>query len=163
MRPFIRWLSASEKSSNFLPEIKDVVFCLLIIKSIKKLKSARFWPSYDLFSEVWFSDFSISLGSCSSASSEAILKFSKDLESPVHSLFAIYKNKFSFNEVFRSKTPCGFAYRADFCRFAASPQPPLPANPPTWMWAKMWQPWELVDTFSSLFFNLGLFWVIKQA
>ena len=31
--------------------------------------------------------------------------------------FTIYYNKFSFNQVFRSKKPCGFAYRADFCRF----------------------------------------------
>jgi hypothetical protein len=28
-----------------------------------------------------------------------------------------YYDKFSLNQVFRSKTLCGFAYRADFCRF----------------------------------------------
>ncbi len=28
-----------------------------------------------------------------------------------------YYDKFSFNQVFRSKTPCSFAYRADFRRF----------------------------------------------
>jgi hypothetical protein len=28
-----------------------------------------------------------------------------------------YYDKFSFNQVFRSKMPCGFAYRADFLRF----------------------------------------------
>ncbi len=55
--------------------------------------------------------------SCSSASSEAILKFSKDLKSPVHALFVNYYNKLSFNQVFRSKTPCGFTYRVDFSRF----------------------------------------------
>ncbi len=39
------------------------------------------------------------------------------MKSPVHALFTIFYDKFSFNQVFRSKTPCGFAYRADFCRF----------------------------------------------
>jgi hypothetical protein len=58
-------------------------------KKFKKLKSASFWPSYDLFSEGWFCDFSWSLESCGSASSEAILNFSKDLKSPVHALFKV--------------------------------------------------------------------------
>jgi hypothetical protein len=58
--------------------------------------------------------FSRSLESCNSASSEAILNFSTDLKSPVHSLFTIYYDKSSFNQVFRSKKSCGLAYRADF-------------------------------------------------
>jgi hypothetical protein len=29
----------------------------------------------------------------------------------------IFYDKFSFNQVFRSKTPCGFANRIDFRRF----------------------------------------------
>jgi hypothetical protein len=58
--------------------------------------------------------FSRSLESCSSAFSEPILNFSQDLKSPVHALFAIYYDKFSLNQVFRAKKPCGFAYRADF-------------------------------------------------
>jgi hypothetical protein len=29
----------------------------------------------------------------------------------------IYSDKFSFNQVFRSKKPCGFAYHADFRQF----------------------------------------------
>jgi hypothetical protein len=62
--------------------------------------------------------FSQSLESCSSASSEAILNFSKYLESPVHALFTIYYEKFSFNQVFRTKKPCSFAYIADFRRFS---------------------------------------------
>ncbi len=46
--------------------------------------------------------------------------------------------KFSFNQVFRSKKPCVFAYRADFCRFLCVTQilvvaiaafPPPPAAP----------------------------------
>ncbi len=81
------------------------------------MKSAKFWPSYDLFSEVWFCDFGRSLERCNSACSEAIFNFLKDLKSPVHALFTIHYDKFGFNQVFRSKTPCGFAYRADFCRF----------------------------------------------
>ncbi len=84
-----------------------------------------------------------SLESCSSASSEAILNLSKDLKSPVHALFAIYYDKFSLNQVFRAKKPCGFAYRADFLRFLCVTQilvgggtvaiaafPPPPAAPP---------------------------------
>jgi hypothetical protein len=55
--------------------------------------------------------FSQSLESCSSASHEAILNFSKDLQSPVHALFTIYYDK--FNQVFRSKKPCSFTYGAD--------------------------------------------------
>ncbi len=86
--------------------------------------------------------FSQSLESCSSVSSEAILNFSKDLESPVHALFAIYYDKFSFNQVFRSKKPRGFAYRADFQQFLCVTQilvvgaiaiavfPPVPPAPP---------------------------------
>jgi hypothetical protein len=61
--------------------------------------------------------FSRSLESCSSASSEAILNFLKDLKSPVHALFVIYYDKFSFKQVFWPKKPCGFAYRANFRRF----------------------------------------------
>ncbi len=52
---------------------------MLILKSVKKIKTALFWPSYDLFSEVWFCDFGRSLVSCSSASSEVILNLSKAL------------------------------------------------------------------------------------
>ncbi len=88
-----------------------------MLKSVLKNKIGLVWPSYDLFSEVWFCDFSQSLESCSSASSEAILNFSKDLKSPVHALFTIFYEKFSFNQVFRSKMPCSFTYHADFCRF----------------------------------------------
>jgi hypothetical protein len=47
----------------------------------------------------------------------AILNFLKDLESPVHGLFTIYYDKFSFNQVFRSKTPCSCVYRANFAGF----------------------------------------------
>jgi hypothetical protein len=42
--------------------------------------------------------FSRSLESCSSASSEVILKFSTDLKSPVHARFTIYYDKFSFTK-----------------------------------------------------------------
>ncbi len=38
--------------------------------------------------------------------------------------------KFSFNQGFRSKTPCGFTYRADFCWLAAFPPPPTATQPP---------------------------------
>jgi hypothetical protein len=61
--------------------------------------------------------FSRCLESCSSASNEMILNFSKDLKSPVHAIFAIYYDKFSFKQVFWTKKPCGFAYRANFLRF----------------------------------------------
>ncbi len=150
------------------------------------MKSPKFWLSYDLFSEEWFCDFGRSLERCNSASSEAIFNFSKDLKSPVHALFTIYYNKFGFNQVFRSKTPCGFAYRADFCRFLCvwhrswrgeavatvkqlsphprphlPPPPPTATQPPTWMWAKMRQPWEMVYTNSRVFYDFGLFWGIN--
>jgi hypothetical protein len=64
-----------------------------------------------------FLNFSQSSESSNSASSEAILNCLKDLESPFHSLFTIYYDKFSFNQVFRSKKSCGLAYRADFAGF----------------------------------------------
>ncbi len=107
-----------------------------------KLKSALFWPIYDQFMEVWCCDFSWSLESRGSASSEAILNFSKDLKSPVHALFTLYYDKFSINQVFWSKTPCGCAYCSDFCQFLCVTQtfvaeggssipafPPPPATP----------------------------------
>ncbi len=66
----------------------------------------------------------------------------EDLKSPVHALFTIFYDKFSFNQVFGSKTPCSFAYRADLCRFlcashrswwegsvAIAAFPPPPATP----------------------------------
>ncbi len=40
MRPFIHRLSVSQISERFLPEIKNVEFCNLILKSVLKLKSA---------------------------------------------------------------------------------------------------------------------------
>jgi hypothetical protein len=91
--------------------------------------------------------FSQSLESCSSVSREAIINFSKYLESPVHALFTIYYDKFSLNQVFRSKKPCGFAFRADFAGFcvchtdlggggggssySSFPPTPGPTHPPT--------------------------------
>ncbi len=33
---------------------------------------------------------------------------------------------------------------------------------PTWMWAKMLRPWEMVYTLSSLFWDFCLFWGIKR-
>jgi hypothetical protein len=35
MRPFIRQLSASQAFEHFVPEIKDVAFCMKILKSLK--------------------------------------------------------------------------------------------------------------------------------
>ncbi len=116
-----------------------------------------FWPSYDQFIEVWFCDFSWSLESRSSASSEAILIFSTDLKSLVHALFTIYYDKFSFNQFFRSKTQCGCAYCSDFCfswwhrplwrrgavEYQLSTHPPLhppPARISLWI-THLSQPW----------------------
>ncbi len=42
IQPFIRRLSASKISEHFLPEIKDVAFCMWMLKSVNKLKSALF-------------------------------------------------------------------------------------------------------------------------
>jgi hypothetical protein len=146
IQPFIRRLSASQTSELFFTWNKRCgILYVDAKKCFKKLKLAYFLPSYDLFSEVWFFYFSLSLESCSSASSEAILNFLKDLKSPVHALFTMYYNKFSFNQVFRSKKPCGFAYSADFRWFlcvsyrswwggavaiAAFPPPPRRPRPP---------------------------------
>ncbi len=40
MRPFIHRLSVSQTSERFLPEVKNVELCILILKSVSKLKSA---------------------------------------------------------------------------------------------------------------------------
>ncbi len=108
-------LSASQTSEHFLPEIKDVAFCMYV--DSKKFKLVLFWPSYDLFSKAWFYYFSWSFGTCSSASSRAILNFLQDFKSPVHALFANYHDWFTFNPVFRSKMPCVWIDRADFAGF----------------------------------------------
>ena len=42
VRPFIQRLSISQTSEHFLPEVRNVAFCILIIKSVKILKSAKF-------------------------------------------------------------------------------------------------------------------------
>ncbi len=57
-RPCIRWLSVSQTSERFLLEVKYVEFCILITKNVTKLKSVKFWTSYDLCNEAWFCDFS---------------------------------------------------------------------------------------------------------
>jgi hypothetical protein len=48
---FIHRLSVSQASEGFLPEVKNVEFCILILKSVIKVKSAKFLTSYDLFNE----------------------------------------------------------------------------------------------------------------
>ncbi len=39
---FIHRLSVSHASERFLPEVKNVEFCILILKSVIKVKSAKF-------------------------------------------------------------------------------------------------------------------------
>jgi hypothetical protein len=39
---FIHRLSVSQASERFLPEVKNVEFCILILKSVIKVKSAQF-------------------------------------------------------------------------------------------------------------------------
>ncbi len=41
MRPFIHWSSVSQTSKRFLPEVKNVAFCIWFLKSVK--------ISFDLF------------------------------------------------------------------------------------------------------------------
>jgi hypothetical protein len=41
VRPFIQRLSISQTSEHFLPEVRNVAFCILILKSVKILKSAQ--------------------------------------------------------------------------------------------------------------------------
>jgi hypothetical protein len=41
-RLFILRLSVSQASERFLLEVKNVAFCILILKSVKILKSAKF-------------------------------------------------------------------------------------------------------------------------
>ncbi len=40
VQPFIWQLTAAQTSERFLPEVKNVAFCILILKSVSKLKSA---------------------------------------------------------------------------------------------------------------------------
>ncbi len=40
MHPFIHRLSVSQTSERFLPEVKNVEFCILILTNVSKLKSA---------------------------------------------------------------------------------------------------------------------------
>jgi hypothetical protein len=42
VQPFIQRLSISQTSEHFLPEVRNVAFCILILKSVKILKSAKF-------------------------------------------------------------------------------------------------------------------------
>jgi hypothetical protein len=42
VRPFIQRLLTSQTSEHFLPEVRNVAFCILILKSVKILKLAKF-------------------------------------------------------------------------------------------------------------------------
>jgi hypothetical protein len=80
-----------------------------------------------------------------------------------------YCDKFSFNQVFRSKTSCGFAYRADFLRFLCvtqilvgrgssysnfPPQPRLHPPPPPFLFEQ-----PISHGFGQI--RPQIFWVIQ--